>query len=117
MKFTRLHTIPTKFFSEAKKTVGIDFEDFCAGIDEGFIHLYLVDNNTLYAIYPRKNSIEVVLIIGENLKQVTTHVIEYCRNFDIKYITAHTEKRGVERMFKSLGGVHTATIKQYTLEI
>lgn len=117
MKFERVYEIAPDRVDEAKKLFGYGWVYFMDDVSRGTTHLYLVDGFTYYAIMPRSESIEVVLILGKNVREITEHVINYARGQGIKIINTWTPKKGMRRIFESMGAELTNTYHEYTLRL
>lgn len=117
MKFERVYEIEPGRIDICKKLLGGDWLYFMDDVSCGTTHLYLVDGVTYYAILPRVESVEVVLIQGENFFGIMEHVVNFARSRGIKTINGWSCKKGMHRMYQRLGAKLTNTYHEYTLEI
>lgn len=117
MKFERVYEIASDRVDECKKLFGGEWSYFMDDVSRGTTQLYLVDGYTYYAIMPRVESIEIVLICGKNLREITEHVTAYARSKNIKTINAWSGIKGMHRIFESFGAELTNTYHEYTLRV
>lgn len=116
MIVTKLYSIPDSFIEQVKDGLGAEYDLVVEDIKEGRSELYLF-GNSLTCFYTNKTQVQIVFLIGENLRLFTQVVIEKLKGVGIKEVVIHTKRNGMIRHMERLGAKHTGTYQVYKLEL
>jgi len=114
MKITRLYRFPSEHIDGIKCILKGEYQALKNDILRGTQQMYLIDE-CLIAFWVRDISLEITLLIGRNSDQAIRYVIERAKNSGIQIINSWSEKKGVKRIMKKYGAVHTATYDEFTI--
>lgn len=116
MKITRLYELPENIKERAMKDLGGEYNLVIGDIARGASELYMF-GNSLTCLYCLGETVQVVFLYGENLKEFSDFLIKTLRGVGIKELVIHTKRKGMAEHMKSLGGLHTGTYEVYRLEL